>query len=102
MTMTAQELTDDEIIELRIAILDYFSGETKTFADLLASGTINPYIETMGEARLRDFLSGLCDPAGFIFYRGATNSRFYRTTKMGRAMSKILKGELEMPDPDIE
>ena len=93
-------MTEDEIKELRIILLDYFSGDTKTFADLLESGKVNPYIETMGKAKLRDFLAGLCDPAGFVFYRGPTNKRYYRTTKMGRAMSKILKGELDMPDPD--
>lgn len=100
--MAYEMLSDTEMNDLRILLLEFFSGSSKPFPEMLADKGFEPYLEKMGEAKLRDFLLGLCDPAGFIFYSGSTRSRQYRTTKQGRAMLLIYKGEAQLPDPDAD
>lgn len=94
------QLTDDEMNDLRITLLEFFSDSGKSFTDLTESGVVDTYLERLDENKIRDFLSGLCDPTGFVFYNGSTRNRQYRTTKMGRAMLLIYKGEAQLPDPD--
>lgn len=96
----ARIMTDDDFNNLRILMLEYFSGSSKSLSDMMADPAFAEYVDAMGEAKLRDFLAGLCDPAGLIWYSGTTKNRVYRTTKRGRAMVRVYRGEVELPDPD--
>lgn len=74
------------------------SGKSTT--DLEESGKAKKFYDLIGRTKVRDFLNCLADPTGFIFYQGSTRNRRYRTTRAGRSMLKVWKGEADLPDPD--
>ena len=88
------------IDKLRILILEFFSGEAKSSTDMLEDERFKEYVEILGEAKLKEFLAGLTDPAGLIFYTGSTKNRRYRTTKRGRSALLLYTGQVDWPDPD--